>query len=312
MDYRIVVVGCGPKALAIYAKAKGLRAANIAVPEITIVECSEAAANWNGKYGYTDGDQTLGTAPEKDIGFPYQSEFSTIAPGIDNFLFGLSWPSYQIQRSRYANWIDRDKPAPQHSEWAVYLNWVKDQLNLGPDLINGSVRAIRKIGNQWQVTVDGEDFASKQMLHCDAIVFTGPGESKRFSDQFEGDNVLDGRSFWRKGSLARFGTWRDLKRVAVIGAGETTASIVCKLIELGRGSDWTIDVISTRGTLYSRGEGYHENRYFSDPSGWQRLSIELRQELIDRTDRGVLSIKAIKQIAGSERVYCRHGRFRRF
>ena len=54
----------------------------------------------------------------------------------------------------------------------------------------------------------------------------------------------------------------------------------------------TIDVLATRGVLYSRGESYDENRFYSDPADWPRLAEAHRRDFLERTDRGVFSLQA--------------------
>jgi len=54
----------------------------------------------------------------------------------------------------------------------------------------------------------------------------------------------------------------------------------------------TIDVLTSRGVLYSRGESYDENRFYSDPGEWPRLAESHRREFLERTDRGVFSLQA--------------------
>jgi mycobactin lysine-N-oxygenase len=54
----------------------------------------------------------------------------------------------------------------------------------------------------------------------------------------------------------------------------------------------TIDVLTARGVLYSRGESYEENRFYSDPADWPRLAEAHRREFLVRTDRGVFSLQA--------------------
>src|SRR5258706_13178105 len=53
-----------------------------------------------------------------------------------------------------------------------------------------------------------------------------------------------------------------------------------------------VDVLTRRGVLYSRGESYDENRYFSDPSDWPRLAEAHRREFLEGTDRGGFSQQA--------------------
>ena len=44
-------------------------------------------------------------------------------------------------------------------------------------------------------------------------------------------------------------------------------------------------MLTSRGVLYSRGESYDENRYYSDPGDWPGLAWSHRREFLDRTDR---------------------------
>jgi mycobactin lysine-N-oxygenase len=77
----------------------------------------------------------------------------------------------------------------------------------------------------------------------------------------------------------------------VIGSGETAASVVISL--LGRSHKRsTVDVLTSRGVLYSRGESYDENRFYSDPADWPGLAESHRREFLERTDRGVFSQQA--------------------
>jgi mycobactin lysine-N-oxygenase len=77
----------------------------------------------------------------------------------------------------------------------------------------------------------------------------------------------------------------------VIGSGETAASVVISLLTKAHQRS-TIDVLTSRGVLYSRGESYDENRFYSDPGEWPRLAESHRREFLERTDRGVFSLQA--------------------
>jgi mycobactin lysine-N-oxygenase len=79
--------------------------------------------------------------------------------------------------------------------------------------------------------------------------------------------------------------------VCVIGNGETAASVVISLLKNSHRRS-TVDVLTDRGVLYSRGESYDENRFFSDPGEWPRLAETHRREFLQRTDRGVFSQQA--------------------
>jgi len=104
----------------------------------------------------------------------------------------------------------------------------------------------------------------------------------------EHPRVFDGRSYW----LAEQRLDPQIARnVCVIGSGETAASVVISLLRRMHKRS-TVDVLTRRGVLYSRGESYDENRYFSDPSDWPRLAEAHRREFLERTDRGVFSQQA--------------------
>jgi mycobactin lysine-N-oxygenase len=81
------------------------------------------------------------------------------------------------------------------------------------------------------------------------------------------------------------------ENVCVIGSGEAAASVVISLLKKAHTRS-TIDVLTSRGVLYSRGESYDENRFYSDPGEWPRLAESHRREFLERTDRGVFSLQA--------------------
>ena len=100
--------------------------------------------------------------------------------------------------------------------------------------------------------------------------------------------MFDGRSYW----LAERALTRQVAQsVCVIGSGETAASVVISLLKRSHKRS-TIDVLTSRGVLYSRGESYDENRFYSDPGDWPRLAESHRREFLERTDRGVFSPQA--------------------
>jgi mycobactin lysine-N-oxygenase len=103
--------------------------------------------------------------------------------------------------------------------------------------------------------------------------------------------------------------------IGVVGTGETAAAIVVALVDALRASAY-IEVISPYGVIYSRDEGFEENRLFSDPDGrlaslsgdhhhaanWLQMSERDRREFVRRTDRGVFSLKAMQEISEAENV----------
>jgi len=126
------------------------------------------------------------------------------------------------------------------------------------------------------------------------VVITGAGPPVRVGGQPDRHpRVLDGRSYWlheHKNGIAQ--------NACVIGSGETAASVVISLLgQLPKRS--SVDVLTSRGVLYSRGESYEENRLYSDPGEWPALAEGHRREFLARTDRGVFSRQAESILNGS-------------
>jgi mycobactin lysine-N-oxygenase len=116
--------------------------------------------------------------------------------------------------------------------------------------------------------------------------------------------VLNGRSYWLGERALRK---RLAESVCVIGSGETAASIVISLLQKPQTCS-TVDVLTSRGVLYSRGESYDENRFYSDPGEWPRLAESHRREFLERTDRGVFSLQAEAVLNQSRRFRTLAGR----
>ncbi|WP_405167294.1 lysine N(6)-hydroxylase/L-ornithine N(5)-oxygenase family protein [Nocardia sp. NBC_01499] len=294
----LLVVGAGPKALAVAAKAHVLRAFGLPAPRVVVVEAHAVGGNWLPSGGWTDGRHRLGTSPEKDIGFPYHS---TLARGrnreIDAAMTAFSWASFLVEHGTYAEWIDRGRPNPQHHVWAKYLQWVAGKLDL--ELVLGTVSSVAVADDRWRVSVTDSD-GSVTEIDADGLMITGPGHSGQ--PLAEHPRVLSIAEFW---DLAARRTLPLSSRAAVIGGGETAGSA---LHELVRHDMLTISVISPAATIYTRGESYFENSLFSDSITWQALSVDERREVIRRTDRGVFSVRVQENLLGDNRVHHLQGR----
>jgi mycobactin lysine-N-oxygenase len=152
----------------------------------------------------------------------------------------------------------------------------------------------------------------------DGLVMTGPGTPLAVPGQpKEHPRIMDGATFWQRieeFTLLRSQVQKPLN-IGVIGTGETAAAIVVALANELRNSAY-IEVISPYGVMYSRDEGFEENRFFSDPDGklanlvgdhkhaanWVQLSERDRREFVRRTDRGVFSLNAMGEISKAENV----------
>jgi mycobactin lysine-N-oxygenase len=310
----LLVIGAGPKGLAIAAKQAVLRRLGFVVPEVILLDRSGVAANWSGAHGYTDGRQLLGTAPEKDLGFPYDSRAwvdTARNRAVDRAMLAYSWHAYLVDTYRYAAWIDRDRARPTHREWAAYLQWVSGQLQAR--VIQGDVFSLRVAadGRRWEVQYRAPEAAGEPVIDADGVVLTGPGKPLPVPGQpAQHPRVLDGDTVWPAlASLALLRQSAAALRVGIIGDGETAAAAVVALLEtLGEAA--RIDVLVPHGVFYSRDEGFEENRLFSDPDPhavdvgpthqhprrWRDLTEEDRREFVRRTDRGVFSVRAVREI----------------
>ncbi len=278
----LAVVGAGPKGIAVAAKARALAEAGLAPPHVVLVERGGVAGNWNGRQGYTNGLLPLGTPPEKDIGYPYAQSWGAASGAVTAAMARFGWQRYLIEHCRYADWVDRGRLRPTHRQWSAYLREVAAACEV--KIVAGELTGLETDGERWRLALTGGD-----VVEADGVVVTGAGPPIQVAGQpRDHPRVLDGRSYWRhEGALDK----HVAQNVCVIGSGETAASIVISLVTRCHKRS-TVDVLTSRGVLYSRGESYDENRFYSDPGDWPQLAESHRREFLERTDRGVFSPQA--------------------
>ncbi|MDY6998994.1 MAG: NADPH-dependent L-lysine N(6)-monooxygenase MbtG [Actinomycetota bacterium] len=294
MTPTLAVIGAGPKAVAVAAKAAELRAMGVEVPDVVAIERSTVGANWQAVGGWTDGQHRLGTSPEKDVGFPYRSSLVPRRNAeLDERMTRHSWQSYLIASAQFAEWVDRGRPAPTHWGWSRYLRWVAD--NIGMTVITGEVDRIDVDNGRWAVG------AGQRTVSADGVMITGPGQAQRCILPHD-PRVLSIAQFWARAASHEL---ISAERVAVIGGGETAASM---LNELFRHRVSTITVISPQVTLFTRGESFFENTLFSDPTDWSSLTMDERRDAFARTDRGVFSARVQEALLADDRIRHLRGR----
>ncbi len=278
----LAVVGAGPKGIAIAAKARALAAAGLAPPRIVLIDRGPVAGNWTGRQGYTNGLLPLGTPPEKDVGFPYPDTWGEATAAVTAAMAPYSWQRHLITRGAYADWVDRGRVRPTHRQWSAYLRDVAGLV--APEIVPGEVTGVAADGEQWRL-----ELGPGKAIAADGVVFTGAGPPIRVAGQpREHPRVFDGRSYWLAGQAV---DKQVAQNVCVIGSGETAASVVISLLTKAHKRS-SVNVLTSRGVLYSRGESYDENRFYSDPGDWPRLAEAHRREFLERTDRGVFSAQA--------------------
>jgi mycobactin lysine-N-oxygenase len=300
----LAIIGAGAKAVAVAAKAAELRAMGVEAPDVVVVERTAVAANWQASGGWTDGEHRLGTNPEKDVGFPYRSALVPRRNAeLDERMTRHSWQAYLVGTGQFAEWIDRGRPAPTHRRWSQYLRWVADAV--GMTVVRGQVEtlAVRDSSNN-----PSDNRHRRWALHtrettvlADAVMVTGPGQAER-SILPGNPRVLSIAQFWHHAAQHDRIT---AERVAVIGGGETAASM---LNELFRHRVSSVTVISPQVTLFTRGESYFENALFSNPTGWTQLTAAERRDAMARTDRGVFSSRVQDALLADDRIRHLRGR----
>lgn len=288
------IIGAGPKALAIAAKAKVLSLLGFRVPSIVIFEKHAIAHHWRHGSGYTSGDLLLGTSPDKDVGFPYYSFcWGDTTNSIVNSLMKIfSWQNFLIYNHKFAEWIDRGRVAPTHQRWAEYLQWVYQKIARDVDVIYADVQSIDIHDGLWSITsrtCEGLDVRAV----VDALVVTGPGNTYLPFSLPHHPHILKTENFW-----LTFGDYRNCtnRAIALVGAGENAATVAVTLAKTHASN--RIDIISPSAMNYTRGESYSENHLYTDPfqGNWHLFTQADRRNFIARTDRGVFSVDIKKEL----------------
>jgi mycobactin lysine-N-oxygenase len=294
-EHQLIIVGAGPKAMAVAAKCHVLAGLGFTVPKLHVIERSRVAAHWTGDSGYTNGLLRLGTPPEKDVGFPYQSTCwgEHVSQLVDAQMMRYSWQSFLVAIDAYSDWIDRGRPAPEHRRWAQYLQWVAETVGESITLHHGEAHRITLRGDRWHLCYRRPD-GVESSVEGDGLMLTGPGKTRVIDDLPRHERVMTVETFWKNQAMFRA---IGPARVAIVGAGEHAASIALKL-GLYADPALKIDVISQNGMTYSRGESFRENRIYSDPEVgmWSKLSEQDKRSFIQRTDRGVFSLAAQRML----------------
>ena len=206
MSYRIAVVGCGPKAVAIAAKCAALRLHGYEAPTLEIFESEGVGAAWSGVDAFSNGNSLLCTSADRDLGFPYSDP---VFGEIDSTMRGLfSWRSFLssgLAEFSLNDWMSRNCPAPSHQHFARYLLWAFNQateLHSGIGLTLEEVVRISHNGASWVVS-SGSARAPKVADNFDGVVITGSLERTDLLLNAPEDYSFNGVNFWHSRNTGR-------------------------------------------------------------------------------------------------------------
>ncbi len=204
----LLIIGAGPKALAIHVRSKALRDLGYDSPHVVIVERWKVGANWAGESGFTDGSPPLVTSPERDVGFPYKSERG---PHVDLAIARYSWHAFMVAERGFAALVDGNREPPTHARFAEYLSWVA-QMSCANIIYAEVVRGgIRRDGCDWLVDYRPRATREKrrfETLRVGGVVVSGPGKPTRLVDGQDAHfSISDGETFWSSKIIT------DLKRI---------------------------------------------------------------------------------------------------
>ena len=310
MTKHIAVIGGGPKAAAICAKADVLNRIQRTNLKVTVFERTAIGANWTGIGGYSDGAARLCTPAERDLGFPYDA--GVIDPQVAAAMYGdYSWGAYLLHRGRsdaqsgYNNWVNRGRLAPTHHEFAAYIAWALQKSGANVEI--STVERLVAGPHGWIVHRRTKENAVRSSGSFDGVVFTGPGGPINAIERSGASaRITDGRDFWKDvdGFFGGAAGYDD--PILILGAGGTAAAIAARAVRAQ--GDREILVIGDQAALFTRAETFFESQIYTDESIWERLDPKTRREVTDRLNRGVVWATISDELARSSRVRFEPGR----
>lgn len=284
----IGVVGAGPKGVAIAAKARAINAAlGRTALKVILFEANGVGASWSGDNGFTDGNQTLCTPIERDLGFPYASLIGGMTRAQTATLNAemqrrFSWQSYAIELGFYGDWVARGQPMPRHSNFADYLRWAAQEAECTviPHHVDSLVFGANR--GKWTVV------AGTKTRQCHGVVITGGRSSA--SDKIGGGRddlsglVYSASEFWRNSEaitphLRAAGARNGVVNVAIIGSGAAGATVANDLIrrqfDITQNTQTAVQVTFINrgsGTMRFRHPNFYDDRLFHDETRWDEYT----------------------------------------
>jgi Lysine/ornithine N-monooxygenase len=298
----LAVIGAGPKAAALAAKAHCLQQEGVPVA-VTVFERHEIGANWSGRNGYTDGIQRLCTPAERDLGYPYLPTFS--AEIVEMMQSRFSWNAFQTAKSRptgsYSTWVNHGRRPPSHRDFAEYLSFALDQASVTPNV--GRVTGIVEEGGAWTIRqIEADTGDTVEWPGFDGVVFTGPGPAMKRLPTVADLRVFSGVDFWSRLRAVRKHMPKNREYpIVVIGGGGTAAAITAWFVRSGH-RDQPIVLLNNQAMLFTRTTNFFESSLFDDDETWLGLSDKDRRDFTRRLNRGVVWETVTDLLADAEQL----------
>lgn len=317
---RLAVVGGGPKAVALAAKASAIRAVGGPNIEVVVFDPGEIGSAWDGSQGFTDGNQRLCTLAERDIGFSYLDEFPSWGPreSIPQLMRQeYSWPAYLEAKAPTAlgKWVNEGRLPPLHKEFAAYLRWAFANSNA----IQHEHKVLRlepTTSKEWLVHTDGR---SRPFGPYSGVVLTGPGPARQVPGPAS-NRVFNGKDFWLRlkevqvliDAIRDEVTLADTEGIVIVGAGGTAAAILAWMAEHGAHNLPIKLVAKSQAAMHLRSENPFENRLVDDLGTWEALSPSTRRAFADRLNRGVVWGTVLERVSKATKLQVNEGKAERY
>ena len=308
---KLAIIGGGPKAAALCAKAHCLKLAGRQI-SVQVFERSRAGAAWTGRSGYTDGEQRLCTPPERDVGFPYGRGLLD-SNGVQELFRLFSWQSFLVASGgaahSYRDWVDRGRKPPSHALYAEYVKWVIERASFRRT--RGKVVHLTRRDRKWSVrSIHPVTKRETVTEGFDGVVVTGPGPAMQGFERPDHPRITDGVRFWRdpNGFLSQ-AEGRE-EPIVIAGSGGTSAAIaawIARHVPANR----PILILGNQAALFTRTESFFENALFSDEDAWSALQPDVRVSVSQRLNRGVVWASVSDILSSCPNVRFRPGRVKR-
>jgi mycobactin lysine-N-oxygenase len=280
-------------------KASALRKVAKLDLKVTIFERSAFGSAWDGRHGFTDGEQLLCTSAERDLGFPYARDtFGLLV--AEETQARASWQAFAVREGLYHDWVDKGRRPLPHGLFAQYVDHVIR--GSGAAAVFGEVIRLEPRDGKWQIHYrDRETAAEAHRDGFDAVVVTGTGPPRTDLPQPPDSRIFDGQDFWRLGASIPALVEDSRDPIVIVGSGGTSAAIAAKLEQMRLRR--RIVILGTRPTLYARVDSFFENRVFTNPATWSTLSKPDRRAFTERLARGAVWANVLDGLVDADLEY---------